>query len=355
MNKVTEFRSKEDIREQACLWVTRIDRGLSDHEQSELSIWIKLSKRHQKVLFEVAAHWDNLSILNELSTLFPLDRPSQKINKKWQNLALAASVALFSVVLTKLFVSTEPWFTKSVSPLVKTTRYLTPIGQQARYSLSDGSSIQLNTNSIVTIDFTEHYRKLTLVRGEARFDVAKDKNRPFIVSSGMQKFTALGTIFNVQQTNPSHVELLVTEGRVLLSPASAQIDDIISSMSTSQSNLSDDDLFGKIVTSGHKAVVDKNTTLPIESISLENIQRELAWQQGMLIFNGEPLSKALTEVNRYTQQEFKILDQALLNIPVSGYFTTDNIDDLLSTLTTNFNLTAIRVDNNTIGLTSDKG
>ena len=85
--------------------------------------------------------------------------------------------------------------------------------------MPDGSNIQLNTNSLVTIDFNNEQRKLILVRGEAHFDVAKDKNRPFTVVVGEKSFTALGTIFNVQKRSNNTMELVVTEGKVLVAEA----------------------------------------------------------------------------------------------------------------------------------------
>jgi transmembrane sensor len=347
MNKITQFYSKSDIQEQACLWVTRIDRGLTDTEQSKLFTWIELSNNHQLALFEVASHWDNLSILDELNTLFPLNSAIPSVKRKWQNIALVASIAVFSIILTVLVNRSNFFPVTQTSTFANTASYSTKIGEQARYLLSDGSSVQLNTNSRVEIDFSANYRKLTLIRGEARFDVAKDINRPFIVSSGMQKFTALGTVFNVQKNNQNHVELLVTEGRVLLSKTTPTSQDMILSMSAEQQSS-----LGDVVTSGQKVVVDKNTISAIEQISLEYIQRDLAWQQGMLIFNGEPLNKALAEVNRYSQQKIKIVDPQLANIPISGYFTTNSIDELIAALTANFNLAVTHIDDNTIGLKS---
>lgn len=346
MNKVTQFHSKDDIQEHACLWVTRMDRGLSLQEQKDLSIWTQLTKHHHTTLFEVASHWDNLSILNELGVLFPLEAEQGAAKKKWQSMAIAASVALVSIILTSVVLRFDFSHSDDINSFAKMTRYSTVVGEQARHPLPDGSNIQLNTNSIVTIDFTETYRKITLVRGEALFDVAKDKNRPFIVSSGKQSFTALGTIFNVQKTDENNIELLVTEGRVLLSKGVQKVEEIIFSLASS-----DDSLLGDVVTSGQKAVVTQNNSLPAEQLSLENIQRDLAWQQGMLIFNGEPLSKALDEVSRYNNKKFKITDEQLLSIPISGYFRTDDLDDLLLALSSSLKVVVTNLDENTISLT----
>ncbi len=79
MNKVIQFSSKENIQEQASLWVSRIDRGLTPQETRELQLWVKQSQYHQDTLFSLASLWDDFCVLNELSTLF---LRSKRVNNK---------------------------------------------------------------------------------------------------------------------------------------------------------------------------------------------------------------------------------------------------------------------------------
>lgn len=71
MNNIRQFSSKEDIQEQACLWVSRLDRELSEDEKAQLDEWLAESPNHRKALMEAANLWDDMSVLNELSGLFP--------------------------------------------------------------------------------------------------------------------------------------------------------------------------------------------------------------------------------------------------------------------------------------------
>lgn len=71
MNNIRQFSSKEDIQEQACLWISRLDRGLNSDEKTELDAWLSESNAHRQALLDAASLWDDMSVLNELSGLFP--------------------------------------------------------------------------------------------------------------------------------------------------------------------------------------------------------------------------------------------------------------------------------------------
>ena len=94
--------------------------------------------------------------------------------------------------------------------------------------------------------------------------------------------------------------------------------------------------------------------MPIQKISLDQVQRDLAWQQGMLIFDGEPLAKALKEVSRYTNTTFEISDVKIADLKVAGYFKAGDIDGLLQSLNFNFHINHQKTSENTIKLSLPK-
>lgn len=224
----------------------------------------------------------------------------------------------------------------------------TPIGQQTTFSMPDGTRIQLNTNSIVEVKYSSSYRQLTLVRGEAKFDVAKDKLRPFSVTVGEQSFTALGTVFNVQKNSELEMELVVTHGSVLVTSADKSIEQITASLQ----EVSNNTLPGLLVSTGEKVVIIENTRKTVEKLPLDKLQRDLAWQQGMLIFEGEPLSEALADVSRYTSAKFEIVDPQLSELKVAGYFKAGDVDGLLASLSSNFSIVYVKDSDNVIHLTA---
>ena len=350
MNKVSPIFKidKEAIQEQACLWVSKMDRGLSLDEKNDFVRWVNQSELHKEVLFDFARLWDDLSVLNELSSLFPLEKQKNKkrTKSKLTKIAMAASIAL-AVLVGNYFHFVIPNNNNiNAQQYTEIKNLKTVVGQQASFSLSDGSIIQLNTNSLVKINFSEGQRLLTLVKGEARFDVAKDKARPFTVTVGNKSFTALGTIFNVEKKSDQEIELVVTEGKVLITKAS----ELLESISDAFANLPSEQLPGILVKSGEKAIIEKNIQSPVKKVSLGQVQKDLAWQQGMLIFEGEPLIDALKEVSRYTETHFEIADQNIANIKVAGYFKAGDIEGLLQSLHNNFNIDFEKTHRNSIRL-----
>jgi transmembrane sensor len=361
MSNVSQINSqrdaKEKIQEQACLWISRIDRGLTLSERQGLVAWCNQDNNHHKMLLAMASHWDDLSVLSELRGLFPLEKSPKNPIAILPAYAMAESFALISLLgasyLNQSNLSLYLPFINNTQEITQV--FETSVGQQTRFVMPDGSNIQLNTNSLVTIDFNNEQRKLTLVRGEAHFDVAKDKDRPFTVIVGDKSFTALGTIFNVQKKNDSTMELVVTEGKVLIAKAlesTEQLKASLTNYANNQSPLLDESIVpsGVVVTVGEKAVIANNKTNPVKKVSDEQVERDLAWQQGMLIFDGEPLETALAEVSRYTNSTFEIKDNNIAKLKVAGYFKAGDIDGLLASLSSNFNINYRKKSNNHIVL-----
>ena len=353
MTKVTQFSSKEEIQEQACLWISRIDRGCTKSEKKEIAIWINQSNAHREILMKMASLWDDLSVLNELSALFPLENATKRTRHHFRKISLAASVIF--VVLLGGSLTTDiqifPSFSCNQNQNQNVVeKFSTEVGKQEIFSLSDGTSIQLNTNSIIEVVYNERQRYVKLLQGEAKFDVAKDSTRPFTVMAGEKSFTALGTIFNVQKDTNLDLELLVTEGKVLISKSAEFIEHV-----THQAGLIKlVNLPGVQVKSGEKAVIDDNVLRPISKVTLVQVQRDLAWQQGMLIFEGEPLGKALKEISRYSNTHFEIMDDELSQLVIAGYFKADDIDGLLKSLSLNFNIHHQKMSSDLIRLSSEK-
>ena len=75
-----------------------------------------------------------------------------------------------------------------------------------------------------------------------------------------------------------------------------------------------------------------------------DIEANLSWQQGNLIFRGEALEKVMQEVSRYTHYEFEFADENLKQVQVAGLFKTDDINSLLQALGQNFNIQHQRVN-----------
>ena len=261
--KNNKQQDDSNIQEQACLWISRMDRGLSKSEKQQLVAWCKQNTLHHNALLEMASYWDDLSVLNELSDLFPLAQSTAR--NKFSAIALAASFAIISLIgintlVSESFLPYMPSLNEQTLTQIQTLK--TQIGEQKSFTLQDGSQIKLNTNSLIKVEYSANHRLLTLLQGEARFDVAKDKSRPFTVTVGDKSFTALGTIFNVQKSDSLVMELVVTEGKVLITKASSPVADIKQTLIQANTTFKSDDLDATLVVSGEKVVLAKGKSLP---------------------------------------------------------------------------------------------
>lgn len=351
MNNISQFTSKEDIYDQASLWISRVDRGLTKVEQQELNEWMAASNGHRRILFELAELWDDMSVLNELKNQLPnkLETSSkrQRAGKALQRARYGAAAAVVCTILLLGLVSDWSWLVGQNSSVAQNSRRVaTAIGEQRSVKLADGSIVQLNTNSIISIQFSNNIRRITLQKGEAHFAVAHDHYRPFVVEAAENTVTAIGTAFNMQYTDEDSFELVVTEGKVLVRE---KITDSQASDATALIN-PDATKSGQLLVSGEKANINGEVGQR-HNLSTDAMQQDLAWQQGMIVFKGEPLEDALKEIGRYTPVNFKIADPELRKKRVAGYFKVGDISGLLFALKNSFNIEHSRNTGMTIELT----
>jgi transmembrane sensor len=352
MSNLVAFPDHRKAREAASVWLARLDRGLSAEERSEIQQWLSDPTNH-KALVDMARLWSGMDVMSVLAELFPLNQSGLNgpARRGFPGVAMAAAAAVCIVALGAIFFAGRvPWtLLSSGSPapriVAATENYSTEIGASRSVTLRDGSSITLNTNSLISVIYSPHVRDVYLVRGEANFDVAHDVSRPFNVHAGKRVLQAVGTAFNVRLLSADNVELTVTEGKVKVLP------DARSESRQAPPPSAEIALVETTVAAQETAIVqpDVETVRRLEPAEMD---ARLAWQRGMLIFQGEPLEVVLSEVDRYTNTEFVVADEALRSVRVGGYFRAGDIDGLLIALRENFRIDSHRDAQNRIVLTA---
>ncbi|MEJ8566468.1 FecR family protein [Elongatibacter sediminis] len=345
MENVTPFPNRDQAKEEAGLWLARLDRGeLSASERDALREWLGKSRFHEEYLRKLVGNWDDMDILSELADLFPLkpDGHASRGRSAWKTAWIGASALAAGVLLTIGLLRQESPQPPPQPELASET-YQTAIGEQASFELQDGSTVTLNTNSRLNVAFGGPRREVTLLRGEASFDVAHDGVRPFVVHVGSGLVWAVGTQFNVRLFS-SEVDVTVTEGTVKvfagIDPRSADLDLVANREATTREVVLD---------AGESARYDQRIEI-MERQPAEAIQQKLAWQRGSLIFRGESLREAVAEISRYTEQELVIVDPSINDIPIGGHFKTQDIDALIASLDRNFQIRSEQVSPNRIHL-----
>ena len=345
MNKIHELPNQDKIHSEASEWLAKLDRGLSADERVALQQWLVENKENRETLFNMAGLWDQMDSLSRLSDLFP--DVSRERRTAWRyGLAVATALLVLGVAV---FWGLPEYTDRlgSGSPHVMADRSQTPpgafddiyetsIGEHSSVNLPDGTEVVLNTNSHIRVNYTDTARFILLSRGEAHFSVAEDNDRPLTVHAGNRFILAVGTAFNVEISRDKIVEIIVTEGKVLIVEQTAPVSrgipvDII--------KISQD---APVVSEGEAAILD-STDARIRKIAPEEVAVDLSWREGNLIFQGETLEEAIHEISRYTSVEFEILDDRIRAVRVAGLFKAGDINGLLLTLQENFQIPSQRV------------
>ena len=280
MSNVYPLVTQELREEQASLWLARLDAGLDPHQAQELREWMWADSKNQQTLSEMAVVWDKMDLLANLSDVFPHSPETvSKRQTRWLAVAAVVMVAVVGGLIAQWQAASQLAASREVAS------YETPVGDQANVVLTDGSTIKINTNTRVDIDFDQHNRLLYLERGEFHIDVAHDPERPLSVYVGDRILQAVGTAFNVRIDDTGQVELVVTDGKVLVGVR--QKDTSGSPVSLGGSALA--------VEKGKRAVFDDRVG-SVETLAPDQIEIELAWREGILIFQGETLQEATREI-----------------------------------------------------------
>ena len=226
------------------------------------------------------------------------------------------------------------------------------MGESNSINLPDESKLVLNTDSFVQVKYTKNARIIELHRGEIHIDVAHDTTRPLSVVAKGKVIQAVGTAFNVEVRNQL-VELIVTDGKVLVEERyklanekdGSQID--IEKIAQRLPNTS------LAISKGEKVDLDQSraVTKNVVKVDTAELAASLSWQQGNIIFRGEPLSEVMAEISRYTDIEFELAaNQELEQVQVAGLFKTGDVKGLLEVLSNNFNINAEKIGQHKIVL-----
>lgn len=172
--------------------------------------------------------------------------------------------------------------------------YATGAGEVRTVTLDDGSTVWLNGDSRLRVDFTAPIRRVVLERGEAFFKVAHDANRPFVVEAEPERITVTGTEFNVRRA-PASVEVAVSEGHVKVDSTNA---DGEATRPVTALSAGDD---------AHFAV---GQVIPAVAHSTA-VQHKGAWREGKIYLDDVHLDAALEEINRYSRAKVSVADEKL--------------------------------------------
>lgn len=298
----TGDQDRDALIAQASQWLARLDAGRTTEQ--ELDAWRDADPRRAAAFAEVASAWSRLDALRSDEA-----RPAPGINRRaWLTgggAALAASLAAGAYLGRDVLLR---------------DRVTTGIGERRTLALPDGSSVELNTDTEVFWRFDRQRRRLWLARGEAALTIARDTLRPFelVTAQGLARLAA--GQFNAR-LRPAGLDLVVLAGRAVIETASA----------TAEAGVAGPDDARRVleVSDSKIAVVDAPE---------DQVQNAQAWRRGEIVFEGQALSVAVEEYNRYLTRKLVIEDARAANLRLGGRFLTGDPDSFLQALRTTFGL-----------------
>jgi len=285
----------EALEEQAATWLLRRQFfDWSDEEQKQLDAWLAASSSNRVTYWRLNAALSRTDRLKALRQ--PMRREPPDNQKSWPKRArVLAAVTIIALGAATGF----HYLTKSKDEVIATA-----VGGHKVVTLADGSTIELNTASTVRIHQSPNRRAITLMKGEAFFDVRHNAERPFTVDAAGQRITDLGTKFVVRNLS-DRVEVALLEGRAHLAPLG----------DNSRSRQAD-------LLPGDVAMATPRS-LSVIKASSQTIAERLSWRSGLLVFRDTSLGEVARQFNRYNRGKLVIVGTAA-DLQVDGTFPADD-------------------------------
>src|SRR5258706_2937836 len=326
MSEIVKLRTRADIDEEAAVWIWRMDSAaVAGADRQGYEAWLRQDPRHRRAAAAVSTGWNALDGLAEakgdekIATFAQTAKlPLLHHPRRWW---FAAAAVLAAVAVGTI------WLQQGG----ELQTLATAVGQQRNVTLADGSIVTLNTNTIVETDLRRRTREIYLRNGEAHFQVAHDRSRPFLVHAGDAVVRAVGTAFEVRVLTDQHVDVMVDEGRVevqapALPPASPSPGTNARARGAAATTVRGLNAGERLSTASRDYAVTP--------ITAQQLSSELAWREGAIIFDGEPLSEAITEIERYTDARIVVSDPEIARLRVGGRFRTGDMQEFFDALQT---------------------
>lgn len=316
-----KFTAAEDARrDQAIAWHIRLDApDAREADWLAFTEWLEADPANRLVFDRVETLDDELRSTDTPATEPPMAAHVSNTAARRHLLWFGGAGALLAATVAVFFVlqRTQP-------PAPQSIAYATQTGEAKTISLADGTRVDLNTASALSV---EGNRRVTLTRGEALFHVTKDSAHPFVVTVGDRRVRVVGTVFDVLRAD-GMVTVTVGEGRVAVSRTAGD---------SANTQLDRGDRLTCI--EGR----DKQTAERVDPAEATS------WRDGYLIYRNAPLSKVVADLNRYFAVEVVLEGNAGIQ-EFTGVLRVDNQNAVLHRLTEFLPVVTVRRPDGKIGL-----
>jgi transmembrane sensor len=298
---------------EAAAWLLRLSEAALGQQlalHQDFVRWRDADPRHGASFARMERAWHASAVDREAPELaalltearLTLDRlRHDEANKRFRRRALAgglgAAAAISIAVLGYVFWPAD------------TETYQTAVDEIRTIQLADHSVVQIDAASLIAVSFSPHQRLVHIQSGQAYFQVAHDRNRPFIVESHGRSVTATGTAFDVE-TLAKGLHVTLVEGHVVVRAGT------------------DGPVLAKLEP-GDALSTETGTAARLEHGT--NLLSLLAWRSGRLVFDDEPLPQVVNTMGRYVAMKVAV-DPSAAQLRISGVFVARDLSGLILAL-----------------------
>jgi len=311
------FDNDHNIAMDARDWIVRLTSGdVSEADLKRFKIWRDASSLNRQAFERERLFWQELHALEVKSVATGLKPDAKLVSQPRMGrraFLAGGSVAIAASVAAASLPSLSMWWKAD---------FATGVGQQKEVTLPDGSFAFLNTDSAIFVDFRPDFRIVNLLKGEVDFRVEPQKV-PFRVAALGGSSDALGTTFTVRAMD-NLATVTVSEGQVRV--------------------LGGTDLVGK---NGVLLNASEQASYSVDDVPTRvqhvDLETELAWKRGRLIFEGRPFGDVVTDISRYLPERIVLGSGVNSGVPVSGVFATGELLAALRALSETQGLSVHRI------------
>ncbi|WP_422368580.1 FecR family protein [Pelagibius sp.] len=328
--------STGQIEDTAQDWFVRLASGeVSETDLAAFRAWCEADPRHSRAFSEIRDLWNDIG---DLETAFagsdempaanavssrgktPAARSLPPRHRRFTGplrrpTAIAGLATALLAALVVLVIDLPIWLMAD---------HRTGVGEQSTVTLPDGSLAYLNTDTAISVTYSKAGREVSLLSGEALFEVAKDPARPFAVLALQGRATATGTAFVVHDRGTT-ATVTVTEGSV----------DVVSPISDPGSRVA--------VKAGQQVSYVKGGKPG--SVGQVDLRLATPWRNRAIIIDSLPLTQAIEEIDRYLPGRILLLTDTSGFEPVTARLSLDAVDSGLNALADTHQLSVTRITN----------
>lgn len=327
MNRKTDSNERKAALQEASEWLLRLQEDdVSDAELETWGNWMARSPANARAFDDVSALWEasasvtseslDDAIRNKSNASRRLPRHPRRRTGWWAAAAMAAACGVIAVGVVKLRPTAAP-----AAPQVLATEK----GERRHVVLADGSTVDLDADSRLTVNLAGAGRELVLERGRAHFAVAHDPSRPFRVQAGGIVGLAVGTRFSVGYRGAGRIAVVVDEGRVRVSQRQGR-----DSAPLAQREAGRNERISYSVDGG------------LEGPQPINADLAMSWREGSVVYQSESLASVIEDLNRYSRVPLRLEDASMGKLLVTGRWDSASIDNWVEGLARALHLQVVR-------------